>query len=344
MTQTPASFIDDILVCPKCHNSLSDQKDTKYCLYCDLTFPQYVGISDFRGINPEFHPSQQELEIKDALLSAYDSASFEKLIDIRYSQCNIPRDLHDQQKSFELSYEQKGTYRSFQIHKLLEESGRTLSSKGLFLDIGCGSGTAVPWIMDDFERGIGVDYSLIDLIVGSKFLEERHITNLKLVCADARQLPLPDGMFEFVNATDVIEHILPGQEKFMVEINRILKNGGGYYFNSPNRYNILTPEPHVKVRFVGFIPRTWMSHYVQLVKGIPYTNYHLLSLIELRSLVRKTYGSDFILTGPFIDLNAPSKDIKGKVIKQFPFLLGFINSLFRFFTTNYHVIAFKTSD
>jgi len=334
--------MNDILVCPKCHGPLYDRKDFMECPACEVKFPVYNGVSDFRCVNQDFQPSKQELNIRNALLSAYDKASFEKLIEIRYGLSKgCSEDLSVQQKAFELSYEQKGISRSFQINKLLNNSGKTISNKSVFLDIGCGSGTAVPWIMNGFDRGVGMDYSLVDLIMGSKFLEERKIANLKLVCVDARKLPLPNEVFDFVNATDVIEHILPGQEEFMLEVKRVLKKGGGFYFNSPNRYNIFTPEPHVKVRFVGFMPRTWMNRYVQMRKGISYTTIRLLSINELRSLVRCIFGNEFILTGPFIKLDTPTTDFKRKIIKLFPFLLTIINRLFYFFTTNYQVIAFK---
>ncbi len=195
--------------------------------------------------------------------------------------------------------------------------------------------------MNGFDRGIGVDFSLVDLIMGSKFLEERKIANLKLVCADARKLPLPNDVFDFVNATDVIEHILPGQAEFMKEVKRILKDGGGFYFNSPNRYNFFTPEPHVQVRLVGFMPRVLMNRYVQMIKGVSYKTIRLLSLTELKFLIRNNFDHNYIMEGPFFDLNAPATDFKRKTIKQFPFLLKLLNRLFFFNTTNYNVIVFK---
>ena len=332
----------DILVCPKCHGSLSDNKDFMECPACEVKYPVYKGVPDFRNVNSDFQPSKQEINIRNALLSAYDKASFEQLIEIRYGLSKgYSEELCEQQKAFELSFEQKGISRSFQINKLLNNNGKTLTNKNIFLDIGCGSGTAVPWIMNGFDSGIGMDYSLVDLIMGSKFLEERNITNLKLACADARKLPLPNDVFGFVNATDVIEHILPGQAEFMKEVKRILKDGGGFYFNSPNRYNLFTPESHVQVRLVGFMPRALMNRYVQMIKGVSYKTIRLLSLTELKFLIRNNFDHNYIMEGPFFDLNAPATDFKRKVIRQFPFLLKLINRLFLFYTTNYNVLVFK---
>lgn len=100
----------------------------------------------------------------------------------------------------------------------------------------------------------------------------------------------------------------------------------------------------MKDRLVGFIPRAWMNRYVLMMKGVNYKTIRLLSLTELKFLIQNTFGHDYILTGPFIDLKAPATDFKRKVIIKFPFLLTLANRLFRFFTTNYQVIAFKTSD
>ncbi len=338
-------MMNRLLACPKCYGSLFYGKDSIDCLSCKLSFPLYAGIPDFRCVNPFFQPSQKEEKIREALLSVYHTASFEQLIEKRYSYSKRHLSkLNEQQKAFELSFKQKGIYRSFQIKKLLKDNGRPISEKGIFLDIGCGSGTSIPWIMEGFQGGVGVDYSLIDLIMGNKFLQERGISNILLICADARKLPFPSGIFDFANATDVIEHIVPGTEEFIGEVGRALKKGGGFYFNSPNRFNIFTPEPHVKIRFVGFVPRFLMDRYVKMIKGIHYNTVHLLSLIELKTLVKKVFGGNFVVSGPFIDVNAPATDVKRKVMKRFPFLLSFINRTFLFFTTNYQVMAFKTSD
>jgi ubiquinone/menaquinone biosynthesis C-methylase UbiE len=196
-------------------------------------------------------------------------------------------------------------------------------------------------MMRGFERGLGIDYSLVDLILGSKFLQERGVTKLQLVCADARHLPLRDESVDFANATDVIEHVLPGQEQFLSEVKRVVKSRGGFYFNSPNRYNLFTPEPHVKVRGLGFLPRKWMDPYVRLLRGMNYKNYYLLSLKELRTLVSDTFGTDYILSGPFTDLNTNDGSSTKTILKKYPFLLYVLNSIFFPFLTNYHVIVFK---
>lgn len=333
---------NDILVCPSCRGGLDREKDAAVCRSCGMSFPVYAGVADFRGVSKEFSPSAREIDVRDALLAAYDSSSFEELLKIRFGGSGeCPRDLIEFNLAFELSYESKGAYRCFQRNKLLADSGRSLAGSRLFLDVGCGTGTAVPWIMKGFDAGVGLDYSLVDLIVGRKFLEERGIENITLVCADARCLPFADGLFDFVNATDVIEHIVPGQKDFLREIRRVLVSGGGFYFNSPNRYNIFTPEPHVLVRFVGFMPRSRMDGYVMMMKGVKYGAIRLLSMLELKRVTGDVFGKGFLLTGPFIDMSAPATDFKRRIVKKMPFLLAFVNAFMKPVTTNYQVLAFK---
>ena len=65
-----------------------------------------------------------------------------------------------------------------------------------------------------FEVGVGVDISLVDLMLAKKRFEERGIDNVNLVCASAELLPFDNNTFDLINATDVIEHIA-NQEKFL---------------------------------------------------------------------------------------------------------------------------------
>lgn len=332
--------MNNLFACPKCMGSLLKKNDSFHCKSCGFLAPVYHGVADFRGVSPDYRPLRLEQKIKETLLSAFHTSSFAELIKIRFSQSTYSGKMKEFQKGFELSYEAKGTYRSFQIKKMLSDSGMSIN-RDAFLDIGCGTGTAVPWMISGFKRYVGVDYSLIDLICGQKFLQERSISNVELVCADARHLPMRDEVFDLVNATDVIEHIVPGQGRFMAEVRRTLKKGGSFYFNSPNRFNIFTPEPHVKVWFVGFMPRSWMHRYVNMVTGQNYRNYKLLSLSELRSITHEYFGKSFFLTGPFIDFDAPATDFKRQFIKRFPFLLTVINRLLFYFVTGFNVIALK---
>jgi len=59
------------------------------------------------------------------------------------------------------------------------------------------------------------------------------------VLAEAVHLPFVSGAFDEVLFTDVIEHLQPGAERgALVEIHRILSNGGRLLISTPNNKNI----------------------------------------------------------------------------------------------------------
>ncbi len=243
----------------------------------------------------------------------------------------------------ELQYARKGRSRRYRIEAVLAQGGKTMPTPQAFLDVGCGTGTALPWLMEGGTYGVGVDISLVDLLIGKKFYEERGIEHIGLACAFAEQLPFRDGTFDVINATDVIEHVIHGQEALVREIYRVLKAGGVGYFNSPNRYNLFGPEPHVRVWFVGFLPRRWMDAYVRRVRGVRYTSVRLLSYGELSRLLATVCGTHYTITGPVLDPHAPATSRKARLVKACPFLLSLVNRLLFYFTTDYQVVISKPS-
>jgi hypothetical protein len=54
-------------------------------------------------------------------------------------------------------------------------------------------------------------------------------------------------------------------------------------------YEELTQDPHMHLRGVGFIPRTWADRYVKYFRGIPYGYIKMLSVMKLRRLLRKCH-------------------------------------------------------
>ena len=107
-----------------------------------------------------------------------------------------------------------------------------------------------------------------------------------LISASAEFLPFSHETFHLVVGSDVIEHVEnPG--KVMCESYRVLESGGAIFLATPNRWS-LTPEPHVKVWGVGFLPKAWRERYVALVSNLPYRNISLLNWFELRRLLGQT--------------------------------------------------------
>ncbi|GIX49581.1 MAG: hypothetical protein KatS3mg131_3792 [Candidatus Tectimicrobiota bacterium] len=338
------AVVDWGLRCPACQQSLRWQSATHIrCRGCGSDYPVYQGIPDFRAARRGFRVSATERERLAVLLDAFPHASFEELLRLRFSfsKGQLPEPLWQLHLRHELQYVEKGHGRRLRIERVLAHQGRQVPPGARWLDIGCGTGTSLPWLMAGCARGVGVDISLLDLLVGKKFFEERGIAHLGLVCADATCLPFAQATFELVNATDVIEHVVDGQEAFVRQLYRVLRPGGFGYFNSPNRYNLFGPEPHVQVWFVGFLPRRYMDAYVRRRRGVRYTSVRLLSYWELSRLLRRVCGTHYAISGPLFDPRLPATSRKARLIKACPWLLPLANRVAFYVITDYQVLVHK---
>jgi hypothetical protein len=103
-------------------------------------------------------------------------------------------------------------------------------------------------------------------------------------------------MFHLVVGSDVIEHVRE-QAQVMSEAYRVIASGGLLFLATPNRWS-LTPEPHVNVWGVGFLPKAWRAPYVGLVRNIPYRNISLLNWFEIQRLLGQTSFSGWDVVPP----------------------------------------------
>jgi SAM-dependent methyltransferase len=88
------------------------------------------------------------------------------------------------------------------------------------LDLGCGSGIAVPVLAGLGWRVVGVDLSVDQL-----HMARRHVGGVPLVQADAAALPFDDGSFEAV--VSLLTHTdLDDPEGAVAEAARVLRPGG----------------------------------------------------------------------------------------------------------------------
>ncbi len=235
----------------------------------------------------------------EAILKNYERMSFVDLLKLRLNFGRLPKDLYEHYLGHELRGLERGEERLRKIKFMLSSLGKSLVRKENCLELGCGMGGGLITLSKVCKKVVGLDISKIDIWLAKKRIEENKITNVELVCDSGEKLPFEDETFDLIIATDVIEHVA-NQEKFLREAYRALKVEGFFYFNSPNRFNIFGPEPHVKVWGVGFLPRRYMSRYVKAIKGIDYKGKRLLSYFELHGLLRKTTDNYRIFGMPII--------------------------------------------
>lgn len=264
-----------LLRCPACHGVF---EQPWCCRVCHREYSSTLGIPDLRW-PAATDPDQQRLIIHD-LREAYEHASFEELCRLRIARLVTTEQLEQHYTQYRLNNIERGARmaRMFQAQSAVHFS---LPQHEVALDIGCGSGAAALTLRESYATVIGIDWNLADLLLFRKRLAELNLSNVILVQANLLNQPLADNVIDYATALNVIEHMLDVPRGFS-EIARVLHAGGCFCGDSRNRYDVLFPEPHVKLRLVGFLPRQWAKSYVGRRRKLPYDNTRLLSYRELR--------------------------------------------------------------
>src|SRR5262249_946639 len=119
----------------------------------------------------------------------------------------------------------------------------------------------------------------------------------RLVCACADHLPFADATFNAVTSVALLEHT-PSALDSLREFARVQRPEGRTVIWTSNRFS-LSPEPHVRIWGVGFVPRRWMPAFVKWRRGLAYTGKTLVSRFELARTARQAgYARcDFRLPG-----------------------------------------------
>ena len=107
------------------------------------------------------------------------------------------------------------------------------------VDIGAGRGELVAVAAErGAARAIGVEYSPTAVEMAHKTLERHDVNDrAEVVLADARAMPVDDGVADLVTLVDVVEHLSPDElHRTLREAHRVLKPGGRVFAHTaPNR-------------------------------------------------------------------------------------------------------------
>jgi ubiquinone/menaquinone biosynthesis C-methylase UbiE len=104
------------------------------------------------------------------------------------------------------------------------------------LEIGCGIGTVVFELSQKGYDATGTDISGEAIAYGQKKYGDIH-----LEVQAAETLPYEDGSFDVVLSFDLFEHIAR-IDRHVSEVGRVLRPGGYYLFQTPNRYSNIIYE------------------------------------------------------------------------------------------------------
>jgi len=123
--------------------------------------------------------------------------------------------------------EQRGNLRlSLQFLEMEE----LISPEHRVLEIGCGIGSVVAALNEKGIDAIGTDISAAAVEYG-----RQKYPGIRIEAHPAERLPYDDASFDVVLSFDLFEHI-DQTDAHLAEVTRLLKPGGYYLFQTPNKY------------------------------------------------------------------------------------------------------------
>jgi SAM-dependent methyltransferase len=183
------------------------------------------------------------------------------------------------------------------------------------LDAGCGSGGSLVHLAARFEHVVGQDSDLPSLLIALKRCQELGIAHrVTLVASRLEERAFPSGTFDAIKCTDVLEHV---DDPTLVcrRMAEGLIESGVLFVLTPNRWSLTTPEPHVRLWGVGFLPGRLADWYVTRRLGFPYRN--VARLISYRRFRRILEGTGLAVTIiPVEDKHLNPDSWRGKVFKR----------------------------
>ena len=133
--------------------------------------------------------------------------------------------------------------------------------------------------------------------MSAKLLESEGLHNVQLVQAYGQHIPCQSASLDRISALNVIEHVFD-LDSVLDEVTRLLRPNGMFVGDSRNRYDLFFREPHVKLRWVGMLPRTWARRYVRWRLGTEYDHTLLFSWFDLRRAFNRRFPRRYRILFP----------------------------------------------
>ncbi|MBI5789263.1 MAG: methyltransferase domain-containing protein [Candidatus Schekmanbacteria bacterium] len=313
--------------CLDCRQPLEEKPGYYQCPKCRHQYRVFAGVPNFKP--GEIYPGEER--VLEDLEKQYDKMSFEEFLnyaDSKKEKNSLPWELRrtmrfenksgaEKQKWLE-NYSQeviiKAGQEQIHVTNILLRYAKGQIRHETCLDIGCGRGPWAVMAAKIYQQIYALDMDMASVIIAKKYCADQGINNITFLAASSSALPFPDNAFDLINSQAVLEHV-DIQLKSLEEIQRILAPGGYFVGDSVNRYNMVTPEPHIDLRLIGFMPKS-LAHKLSLaIKKFPYDDIKPLSYGELTAMLRQTFGTKYKII-PFVESLQPS--LTQSVLKVMP--------------------------
>ena len=292
--------IETVWVCPSCRGSLRHDAagERLACTACAAEYGIFGGIPDMRVDRPAWIDIGEDREAAARLYRDFRSQSLEAMVRAVFAS-----QAGRSQQQIDVRTRQVLVAPS-RLRTQLEGWLDLATSRPGFLDLGCGPGMLLAAAASRGVSGLGIDVSLLWLVVARRMIEE-HGGTATLCAAFAENLPLRDASMPGIVSLDVIEHV-GNQRRYLTEVDRVAADGAALALATPNRFS-LAAEPHVHVWGVGWLPVRLQERYVRARSGRSYDFVRLLSVPGLARLLRRHTR----FQGRFIVPQVPDDEIEG---------------------------------
>jgi ubiquinone/menaquinone biosynthesis C-methylase UbiE len=278
-------------ICVVCGTALpAPESSTVICPGCGRTSRVVLGIIDLR--HPDRMGASEKTKLIEALLARFAASNYVDLVNEYIEDAAPAKRSFQRRVEHNREYKLKQVERGRQFVHMFESAAQKLYGAGLqqaCLEIGCGSGAALLELARQFDVVVGLDPDLPSLILARKALAEAGVQNVQLYQGYAQNVPFQPGTFDFVMAQNTLEHVFE-VDAAIGEFKRVLAPGGVFVADSRNRFDMLFPEPHTGVRWVGMLPRAWAKKYVRWRTGTVYDHTLLQSYWDLRRALDRHFG------------------------------------------------------
>ena len=128
------------------------------------------------------------------------------------------------------TFSQRSDFGNFDSNLLFIERTGVISRATSILEIGSGQGRLLRHLFDLGHEIRGVEINPSFIAASRELYGE-----LPLSAAETTELPAADGSLDVVLSFDVLEHI-PDTDAHLREVRRVLKTGGYYLLQTPNKW------------------------------------------------------------------------------------------------------------
>ncbi len=217
---TNAEKLLELVTCPVCRHRkilLSDDRQVFVCGKCGASYPVQQGIPDFLPGSDSMKNNQPEIHRMHGTTFDYKDHYRIDADEFDYFQSRSAGTAHSERRVREYA------------------SSGIKGNQGKILDVGCGNG----WVASVFcKKGFNVVSSDLAHLNVKKALDKIPHENHLGIVADAFSLPFADNTFNYVVASEVIEHVAdPGG--FVGSLFRVVKPGGSLVVTTPYKEKII---------------------------------------------------------------------------------------------------------